>query len=103
MEVAGEGGKTLKGGVWVKSLETRPIGNQAPTRPVSAEKGFFSGGGNMVLKIIGAVIVIWLAFSLIGFLFKAVGTLLIIAAVASLGVVAYGAIKGKMANKQIRR
>ncbi len=57
----------------------------------------------MVLKVIGAVIVIWLAFSLIGFIFKAVGTLLIVAAVATVGVAAYGAIKGKSGNRQIGR
>jgi hypothetical protein len=56
----------------------------------------------MVLKIIGAVIVIWLAFSLIGFLFKAVVWLLVAAAVVSIGVIAVGAIKGKSANRQIR-
>ncbi|PPK67881.1 hypothetical protein V5P93_007224 [Actinokineospora auranticolor] len=56
----------------------------------------------MVLKIIGAIIVIWVAFSLIGFIFKAVGTLLIIAAVATVAVGAYGAIKGRASNRQIR-
>ncbi|GAA3022058.1 hypothetical protein [Actinokineospora globicatena] len=55
----------------------------------------------MLLKIIGAIIVIWIAFSLIGFIFKAIGTLLIIAAVATVGVAAYGAIKGK-SRRQIR-
>ncbi|MCG8919692.1 hypothetical protein L6E12_28350 [Actinokineospora sp. PR83] len=56
----------------------------------------------MVVKIIGAIIVIWIAFSLIGFLFKAIGTLLIVAAVATVGVLAYGAIKGKVGGGQIR-
>ncbi|WP_197523070.1 hypothetical protein [Actinokineospora pegani] len=56
----------------------------------------------MLLKIIGAIIVIWIALSVIGFVFKAIGTLLIIAAVATVGVAAYGAIKGK-SNKQIGR
>lgn len=56
----------------------------------------------MILKIIGAIIVIWIAFSVLGFVFKAIGTLLIVAAVATVGVVAYGAIKGKAGNKQIR-
>ncbi|MGX7823893.1 hypothetical protein ACTG9Q_02255 [Actinokineospora sp. 24-640] len=56
----------------------------------------------MVLKIIGAIIVIWIAFSVLGFVFKALGTLLIVAAVATVGVAAYGAIKGKAGNKQIR-
>ncbi|GAA4437354.1 hypothetical protein ACFQV2_37855 [Actinokineospora soli] len=56
----------------------------------------------MVLKIIGAIIVIWVALSVIGFVFKALGTLLVIAAVATVGVAAYGAIKGKKDYKQIR-
>ncbi|GLZ37600.1 hypothetical protein [Actinokineospora sp. NBRC 105648] len=57
----------------------------------------------MVLKVIGAIIVIWIAFSVIGFVFKAIGTLLIVAAIATVGVAAYGAIKGRAANRQIRR
>ena len=56
----------------------------------------------MVLKVIGAIIVIWIALSLIGFIFKAIGTLLLIAAVATVGVIAYGAIKGKATRGQIR-
>ncbi|MGW5051114.1 hypothetical protein [Actinokineospora sp. NPDC004072] len=56
----------------------------------------------MLLKIIGAIIVIWIAFSVLGFVFKAIGTLLIVAAVATVGVAAYGAIKGKGERKQIR-
>ncbi|GAA3008031.1 hypothetical protein [Actinokineospora diospyrosa] len=55
----------------------------------------------MLIKIIGAIIVIWLAFTVIGFVFKAIGALLIVAAVATVGVAAYGAIKGK-SHRQIR-
>lgn len=56
----------------------------------------------MVLKIIGAIIVIWIAFSVLGFIFKAFTTLLIVAAVATVGVAAFGAIKGKKEHRQIR-
>ncbi|OLR90899.1 hypothetical protein [Actinokineospora bangkokensis] len=59
----------------------------------------------MLLKVIGAIIVIWIAFSVIGFIFKAIGTLLLVAAVATVGVIAYGAAKkslGGNRNRQIR-
>jgi hypothetical protein len=56
----------------------------------------------VVLKIIGAVILIWVAFSLIGFIFKAVVWLLVAAAVVSIGAIAYGAVKGKADRRQIR-
>ena len=56
----------------------------------------------MVLKIIGAIIVVWIALSVIGFVFKALVAMLVVAAVATVGVAAYGAIKGKKDYKQIR-
>jgi hypothetical protein len=56
----------------------------------------------MLLKIIGAIIVIWIAFAVIGFLFKALTFLLVAAAVVTLGVVGYNAIKGGSERKQIR-
>ncbi|WP_018686672.1 hypothetical protein [Actinokineospora enzanensis] len=56
----------------------------------------------MLVKIIGAIIVIWLAFSVLSFLVKGVVVLLVVAAVATLGVAAYGAIKGGSRNRQIR-
>jgi hypothetical protein len=57
---------------------------------------------NVVLKVIGAIIVIWAAFWIIGAVFKILGTLLVIAAVATLGAVGYAAIKGR-SQKQIGR
>ena len=57
----------------------------------------------MLLKIIGAIIVIWVAFAVIGFVLKAVGFLLVAAAVVTLGVVGYNAIKGGSERRQIRR
>jgi hypothetical protein len=57
----------------------------------------------MLLKIIGAIVVIWVAFTVIGFVFKALGTLLLVAGVFTLGAVGYAAIKGGSRRKQIGR
>ena len=56
----------------------------------------------MLLKIIGAIVVIWLAFAVLGVVFKVLGTLLIIGAVITVGAIGYGAIKGAANRKQIR-
>jgi hypothetical protein len=47
----------------------------------------------MFIRIIGAIVVIWLAFMLIGALFSIIKWALIIAAVGTVGAIAYGAIK----------
>jgi hypothetical protein len=47
----------------------------------------------MLMKIIGAIVVIWLAFMLLGALFSIIKWALIIAAVGTVGAIAYGAIK----------
>jgi hypothetical protein len=57
----------------------------------------------LLLKIAGVIIVIWLAFSVIGFLLKAVVTLLIVAAVVTvIGGIGYAALKGR-SQRQIGR
>ncbi|HEY7597443.1 MAG TPA: hypothetical protein VH969_30140 [Actinophytocola sp.] len=56
----------------------------------------------MLLKIIGAIVVIWLAFAVLGVVFKVLGTLLIIGAVITVGAIGYAAIKGGSNRKQIR-
>jgi uncharacterized membrane protein len=60
----------------------------------------------MFWKIVGALIVAWVAFmvlgSVIGFLFKAVLVIAIIAGVGILGAATYRAIKGGDNRKQIR-
>lgn len=57
----------------------------------------------MLLKIIGAIIVIWVAFAVLGFVFKAIVTLLIVGAVvAVVGGVGYALVKGASGRKQIR-
>ena len=47
----------------------------------------------MLLKIIGAIVVIWLAFAVLGVVFKVLGTLLIIGGAVLLAI-AYVVIKG---------
>jgi hypothetical protein len=56
----------------------------------------------MLLKIIAAIIVIWLAFAVLGVVFKVLGTLLIVGAVITVGAIGYAAIKGSSNRKQIR-
>ncbi|WP_116204208.1 hypothetical protein [Amycolatopsis circi] len=60
----------------------------------------------MFWKIVGALVVAWIAFmvlgSVIGFVFKAVLWIAIIGGVAFLGTAAYGAITGKK-SKRISR
>ncbi|WP_198943021.1 hypothetical protein [Actinophytocola xanthii] len=56
----------------------------------------------MLLKIIGAIIVIWVAFSVLGFVFEVLGTLLVVAAVLTVGALGYAAVKGSAQRKQIR-
>lgn len=56
----------------------------------------------MLLKIIGAIVVIWLAFVVLGAVFKVIAFLLPVAIIATLGAVGYAAIKGRAERKQIR-
>jgi hypothetical protein len=57
----------------------------------------------MIWKIIGALVVIWLAVTVIGAVFKVLGTLLIIGAIVTIGAVGYTAIKGRAQRRQIGR
>lgn len=61
----------------------------------------------MFWKIVGGLIVAWVAFmvlgAVIGFLFKAVLWIAIIAGAVFLGTAAYGAISGKKNPKQVGR
>lgn len=56
----------------------------------------------MLLKIIGAIIAIWLVFTVIGLVFKVLGFLLVAAAVVTVGAIGYSAVKGAAQRKQIR-
>ncbi|MFC4950590.1 hypothetical protein [Pseudonocardia sp. GCM10023141] len=49
----------------------------------------------MVLKILGTAVAIWLAFIVIGALFKVVWIALVIGAVVFVGAAAYSAVKGR--------
>jgi hypothetical protein len=56
----------------------------------------------MLMKVLGAIIVIWVAFAVIGFIFEAVVWLLIVGAVvAVIGGVGYAMVKGGKDRKQI--
>jgi hypothetical protein len=57
----------------------------------------------MFWKIVAALIVVWLAFTVIGAVFKVLGTLLVIAAIVTVVGVGYTAIKGRATRKQIGR
>jgi hypothetical protein len=57
---------------------------------------------NTLLKIAGAILVIWAAFWIIGAIFKVVGFLLVAAAVVTVGYVGYKAIQAGSHRKQIR-
>ena len=57
----------------------------------------------MLWKVIGAVIVIWVAFAVIGFVFEMLTTLLVVGAVLTLGAVGYAALKGRSERKQLGR
>ncbi|MGB3442953.1 MAG: hypothetical protein WBA97_29780 [Actinophytocola sp.] len=56
----------------------------------------------LLVKIIGAIIVIWVAFAVIGAVFKVLGFLLVAAAVVTVGAIGYSAIKGGSDRKRIR-
>jgi hypothetical protein len=56
----------------------------------------------MFWKIVGALIVIWLAFTVLGFVIKGLFWLAIIGGVLFVGTAAYGAIKGKDDPKRLR-
>ena len=59
----------------------------------------------MFWKIVGALIIAWVAFmvigSVVGFLFKAILVIAIVGGVGFLGAAAYSAIKGNKNRKQI--
>lgn len=87
--------------VWVRALQPPFVG-------VWLSSGWYGPRERredaMFWKIVGALIVAWVAFmiigSLIGFLVKAVLVIAVIGGVGFLGAAAYGAIKGK-SRKQI--
>lgn len=55
----------------------------------------------MLWKIVGALIVIWLAFTVLGFVIKGLFWLAVIGGVLFVGTAAYGAIKAKKDPKRL--
>lgn len=55
----------------------------------------------MFWKIVGALIAIWLAVTVLGFVLKGLFWLAVIGGVLFLGTAAYGALKGKDEPKRI--
>ncbi|SFP76925.1 hypothetical protein SAMN05421810_103356 [Amycolatopsis arida] len=56
----------------------------------------------MFWKIVGVLIVVWLAFTVIGAVVKGLFWLAVIGGVLFLGTAAYGAIKGRDETKRLR-
>lgn len=60
------------------------------------------GGSQMLLKILGVALAIWIVISVLGAVFKFLGVALVIGAVLFVGAAAYTAIKNKN-NKALPR
>lgn len=55
----------------------------------------------MLLKILGIVVVIWLALAVLGAVFEFLGTALVIGAVVVVGMVTYSAVKARRSRRSI--
>ena len=49
----------------------------------------------MLLKILGIALLVWIALSVLGAVFKFLGTALVIGAIVFVGAAAYTAVKGR--------
>jgi hypothetical protein len=56
----------------------------------------------MWLKVIGALIVIWLAFVVLGVVIKGLVILAVIGAIAFVGTAGYAAIKNRSSRRSLR-
>ena len=56
----------------------------------------------MFLRVIGALLVIWLAFTVLGFVLKGLVILAVIGAIAFIGTAGYAAIKNRSSQKRLR-
>jgi hypothetical protein len=54
----------------------------------------------MLLKVLGIALAVWIVISVLGAIFKFLGTALVIGAVVFVGMAAYGAIKNR-SNRSI--
>jgi hypothetical protein len=57
----------------------------------------------MLLRILGIVLVVWIALAVLGAVFKFLGTALVIGAVVVVGLVAWNAVKGGRSRRSIGR
>lgn len=57
----------------------------------------------MLLRVIGALIVIWLAFMVLGFVIKGLLILAVIGAIAFVATAGYAAIKNRSSSKRYLR
>jgi len=57
----------------------------------------------MLLRVIGALIVIWLAFVVLGVVIKGLVILAVIGAIAFVGTAGYAAIKNRSSKRYLRR
>jgi len=55
----------------------------------------------MVLKVLGAALLIFLALSLVGAVFKFLGIALVVGAVVLVGAAGYSALRGATRRKQL--
>jgi O-antigen/teichoic acid export membrane protein len=55
----------------------------------------------MVLKVLGGVLLVWLAFTLLGALFEFLTWALVIGAVVFVGAAAYTAVKGRSRRRSL--
>jgi hypothetical protein len=56
----------------------------------------------MLLKVIGALVVVWLAFMVLGFVIKGLLILGIIGVIALAGTATYAAVKNRSSQKRLR-
>jgi hypothetical protein len=53
----------------------------------------------MLLRVIGALLVIWLAFMVLGFVIKGLVVLAVVGAIAFVGTAGYAAIRNRSRNR----
>lgn len=56
----------------------------------------------MLLRVIGALLVIWLAFVVLGFVIKGLVILAVVGAIAFVGTAGYAAIRNRSSQKRLR-
>lgn len=85
------------------NLRDEGRGNPVARPPVGWKDSWLPGavgapagkGRGMLLKVIGAVLAIWLAFVVLGFVIKAVAVMAVLGGLLFVGAAGYAAIKGR--------